>query len=231
MSALPLTENTVIEIRIEPWAIVSSTGATLTDMVMGLWFTRLNPLHSSVYAIEAEAGRVINNVPDSLIKRAIFEASRFVDAATIVTCDNPDTAYWARIRWRYVTLKSIIILMNSLQGMSATSRKALGDFEVEYDTGNGPNSPISRLLQEIEKLEPVVLAGGCLGIVTSHRPGSSVKGANDPYRPIFSRTWIPPLEGEVGVVRGVYTPNRRENDNHSNRWYRTTSRIVPWRRR
>jgi hypothetical protein len=224
-----LKNNMRLEITIQPWAIRAADGSRLSEAITGLWFTKLLPLYSSVFAVEAEAGKATSTVPDSLIQLAIFEASRYTDAIAIPTCPNPNLVFFQQIRWRYVTLRAILMLAGGLQGLGSVSKKALGDFEIQFNVRDGDHNPISRLLDELAKLEPVILSGGCLGIGTGFGPEAMVKGSLDAYRPYFSRGWNRPDGDEYPVVHGTMSPNYNSAETlMPNRSFRSTYRFTKY---
>ncbi len=225
MPVTPLGKNTRLEVEIKPWGLLAADGTRPAEPIYGLWFTRFDPLYSSVQAIEMETGKSLGSTPDSLIKLAIFEASRWVDGVAIAHCGTvPNEPYFHQVRWRYVTLRALLSLINGVQGISPVARKALGDFEIEFNTRDGDTNPISRIRDEIQQLESVIFSKGCLGIGASLGPVPVVKGGCDPYRPLFSRTWgfIPP--GSPGAITGTYSPRYNRGTRLPDRWYRSNGR-------
>lgn len=225
MALLPLANNTRVEITIQPWALSALDGTLLTKPLYGIWFTAFDPLYAHPYALESEAGSIISNVPESLLKLALFEASRWADHISVATCGNPDTTYLKHMRYRYVILKALLSIISETTGVSPVAKKVLGDFEIEFDTSSGDSNLISRILNEMHYIEPVVQSGGCLGLGSSHPASGVTKGANDPYRPMFSRGWITPDVGSVGTVRGKHSPwFHKSNPYSSDRYKRTNHR-------
>ncbi len=223
-------DNTRIEITIQPWAVSALDGSKLSSELLGLWFTKFNPMYSSVYAMETEAGKIVCKIPQSLLKLAIFEASKFTDAITGM-CPDANQEYFKQIRWRYVTLRSILTIISESFGLGTVSRKALGDFEIEFDNRDHDTGLVNRLLKELARLEPIVTSGGCLGLGTSYGPQAAVKGATDPYRPVFGRDWYEPLEGEASLNRGKASPLYNYNSYLSDRWRNAGSRLTGMPRR
>jgi hypothetical protein len=228
MAVTPLVENTRIEIKIQPWAIKGTDNTRMEKSALGLWFTAFNPLYANSKALEIQAGALLAELPDSILKLALFEASRWSDAISKPSCASPNIQYFKQIRYRYVILKALEFIIGETQGVFPVRKKILGDFTIEYNTNNNQANLLSRVMDELKKLEPVVMSGGCLGIGTDYGPMGVSKGANDPYRPILSRQWYEPNQGESGQPNEILTPgyNRyakyvpdryRQNHNRSTR--------------
>jgi hypothetical protein len=230
LDPLPIPENTRIEITIQPWALKALDGTELSDSVLGVWFSKFNPLYSHPMALETHAGKIVSKVPPSLLKLAIFETSKYMDAI-INPCAGEEDPFFKQVRWRYATLRSILMIISQTHGVSSVTRKVLGDFEIEFDNSANDNNLISRILRDLAELEPIVISGGCLGMGTSYGPQGMVKGSLDPYRPIFGRTWWTPLEGEASAVRGKYSPGYRSGSRYPNRWRNATQRLTQKPRR
>ena len=227
---LSLSSNTRIEIDIKPWAIKAADGSELNQSILGLWFSDFDPLYSHPLAMETESGSIVSKVPHCLLKLAIFETSRYMDGI-INPCGNQETPYFKQIKWRYATLRSILTVISQTHGTSSVTKKVLGDFEIEFDNGANENNLISRILRDLAELEPIVVSGGCLGLGTSYGPMGMVKGAHDPYRPVFGRTWYAPLEGEASTPRGKYSPGYRTSGVYPNRFRNGSQRFVKKPRR
>lgn len=229
--SVSLSSNNRVEIYIKPWAITASDGTRLSEEVVGLWFTEFTPLYSSPLAMEAQGGAIVSGLHPCLMKLAIFEISKWVDATVAQNCPNPDTDFFKQARWRYVTLKALLMLIDGSQGLYPTVRKLLGDFEVEYDASASDNSFLTRLQREIAKLEPVVLSGGCIPLGGSLPPLGMTKGKFDPYRRVPARQWEQPMEGEYGRIEGVHTHGYNDGTWHHNRYRKANGRLSGKRRR
>lgn len=225
INPLPLGKNTRVEITIQSWAISAVDGYGLSDTVYGIWFTQLEPLYSHPFAVENIAGNIVADVPHSLIKLAIFEASKYIDAISN-DCPGRNENYFKEVRRKYATLKSILMIVSQTHGVNTVTKKVLGDFEIEFDNSSSDNNLITRILNDLAELEPIVISGGCLGIGTSYGPQGMVKGVSDPYRPIFGRNWYAPLEGEPGMPTGKYSPGHRTGTQYPNRWRNASNRLV-----
>jgi len=222
MAILPLVENTRIEITIKSWALKATDGSSFNKDIHGIWFTKLSPLYSHPHLVETLAGALVANLPSCIVKLAIYEASRWADTITSPTCPNPDQEYFEDIRRRYVTLKSLLNIISETQGLGSVTKKVLGDFEITFDNSSGDNNLLSRTLDELDRLEPIIQSGGCLGLDTSFGPKGMVKGVTDPYRPIISRLWDTPRQTESGQVNGIYSPGFNRGTQYPNRWRRAS---------
>ncbi len=218
MPVTPLPENTRIEITIEPFALKATDGGELASSILGVWFTKFTPLYSNVTTLEIEAGSIVANIPPCILKLAIFEASRWADSLAIKICNDSSTDYYKQMKRRFVTLQAILSLISGTNGIGNVTRKVLGDFEIEFDHSSGDNNYINRLLGEINRLGPVIESGGCLGLDTSLRPQGMVKGSSDPYRPVISRSWYTPYQGESGFINSRYTPGYNQSSYYPDRW-------------
>ncbi len=220
MAVLPFGDNTRIEVTIYPWALSGTNGEVLTQPISGIWFTKLTPFYSHLLSLEAIFGRLISGTPEALIKMAIWESSRWADSISTPPCANPNLEYFGNIRRRYVTLMSGLSLLLSENGVNPVTKKMLGDFEIEFDTDMS-SGIIPKIKEELKKLEPLVQAGGCLGIGTSQQPLGAVRGANDPYRPIMERGWISPSAGGDPTMNGMLTPGYNStNPRFPDKWSR-----------
>lgn len=228
---LPIPGNRRIELRIEPWAIAAADGDTLREPYDGLWHTALSPMYSHPNLLHILGGKVTAGLPDVFLRFAIFEASLFVDGIVVPTCDDANQDYFCAIRQRYVTLRALLNLLSGYVGPSQVIKKVLGDFEIQYSDKNGDGNLMSRLLNELAALDPVVRSGGCLGIGADHPPVGVTKGAWDPYKPVFGRTNITPSPGESGVMYGRVSPGFGRGTRHGERWYNAGSRYFGGRRR
>lgn len=223
---LPIPENTRIEISIQPWAIRALDGSKVSESVMGIWFSKFNPLYSHPFAMETESGKIVSKVPHALLKLAIFETSRYMDAISNPCLGDLDP-YFKQIKWRYATLRSILTIISETNGVNSVAKKVLGDFEIEFDNSPNETNLISRIIRDLAELEPIIVSGGCLGLGTSYGPQGMVKGSLDPYRPVFGRTWWTPLKGESGGVTGKYSPGFRAGSRYPNRFRNATERLNP----
>lgn len=211
MSVVPLANNRRVEIKIQPWAIQAADSSRPTSVITSLWFTTFNPLHANSKGLEIQAGTILANLPDSLLKLALFEASRWADAISKPPCTNPNLEYFAQIRYRYVILKALEYILGEIQGAVPVKRKLLGDFEIEFDTRNSDANLMTRVLNELAKLEPIVMSGGCLGIGAGYGPVVTVKGANDPNRLLVSREWYEPDRGSSGIPNEIVSSGVNRN--------------------
>ena len=159
-----------------------------------------------MFLVETLLGPAIANVPKSFVELAIWESGAYVDALARASCPEPNNAYFSKLRQRYVTLQAAITLSGQVQGLNPVTRKVLGDFEIEYASGNSNKGGLlDRLLDEMYAIEPAVMSKGCLGVGTDHRAEVIIKGENDVDRIRPSRLWNSPVPGELGNVRGART--------------------------
>lgn len=227
-----LKKNQQLKITIDPWAVVAEDGSEMVESYVGSWHTPLAPLYAHPEQLRAIGGKLLDSIPDMLLYMLIYDASRFVDATAIASCPNPNLDYFCVVRNRYVVLRALLALFDGFYGPSQVKKKVLGDFEIEFDTKNGPGSLIPRLLDELKKLEPVVLSMGCIGIGAGHGLFGVTKGANDPYRPVAGRSYLAPDRGDSPVTHRWSTPGFEENNPYyADRYRRAGEKYFPGRRR
>lgn len=226
VAVLPLSENTRIDLRVEPPAFEALDGSKLSEDFRGIWFTKFTPMYSNFFALEMEAGRIIEGIPQCLVNLSLYLASKYVNGvqgkcATMGDCDP----YYQQIRGRYTLLRGLLGIISSDSGVGNVVKKVLGDFEIQFGYADGDANVLSRLLDEMKSLESVILSGGCLGLGTSLRPLGMVKGACDPYRPVIGRTWYEPQPGTSGNVIGKGTPRSNRGSYRPERFRGVTRRV------
>jgi len=216
---MSLPENTRIEITIHPWAVKAQDGSTLAAPITGLWFTNMTPLYSSPLMLEAVGGQDFYEIPRSIMKLAIYEASIFVDKISN-SCSGRDNDYFKEVRKRYVTLKALVNLAGQMQGLRQVVKKVLGDFEIQFGNKIDDRNILSRWMHELEELFPVISSGGCLGIGTSQKISVITPGVHDPYRPAFGRLWDHPVGfNSSGVPGGKYNQSlNNKTSKRANYW-------------
>lgn len=224
--------NQQLKITIDPWAVTGEDGSEMEESYVGNWHTPLRPLYAHPDQVRALGGKVLDGLPDMLLFLVIYDASRYVDALAVATCENPNKEYFCVIRNRYVVLRALLSLFDGYLGPALVRKKVLGDFEIEFDHKAGQTGIFSRFLDELEKLEPVVLSEGCLGIGAGHGLFGVTKGANDPYRPIGGRTSMVPRPGESPTLHRWISPGFESgNPYYADRYRRGGERHFPGRRR
>lgn len=227
---MALSNNRRISITIEPWAVQGTDGSELRESYTGIWNTPLSPMYSHLHLVQAIGGQVIEGMPEILVKIAIYDASRYVNALAVQTCSNPNSEYFCAIRNRYVTLRALLSLFDGYLGPALVKKKVLGDFEIEYDFRNSDSNLMSKYLDELQKLEPAVMNKGCLRVGSDHGMVGVTKGAFDPYRPIISRTAEIPALGAPSPIYGQYSPGYETYPSrYANRWQQAGVRRFPRR--
>lgn len=182
--------------------ILSLEGDTLVPTTIE-FTNELSPFYSSVRKVKREIGTWINGVDDLTISLNILEASIEADILTFRKhcINNP---LYQHARREYVTAVAAELLLVNDIPLYATTRKALSDFEVEYDA-QAIQSALEKIREDIKKWEAQLQTGGNARNV--RRPQGFVKGQDSGEYPTAGRLWE---DGQIPAVNDRYkSPYKR----------------------
>lgn len=217
-----LKKNQLIDFIIK--GIRDINGNELT--ISGFFTTEMYPLLSTATKVVQLIGSYIDGIEEDIINQLILKYSDLLLNLTI--CDTNSEA-WQVIAQQWVTLSvSIDLLYNSplyKQDVSGKVYKKLGDFAISKDSGgNDDSSPLASLIKKLEcELFKIDLAAkkcmaplpSCEGLdekllnqlmIDRSHSNLIIKGAYDPNRPLFGRTFR--LNGNIPSIT------------HTERYYR-----------
>ena len=167
--------------------------------------TTYTPLYVTPRRIRLDIGGFLSGIPDDTINLAIFEASRIADVLAF-TGTITNQAYFDMVKRNFVICEASGILLQGISMEGGISKKKLGDFEVQYDTGHLPRI-LNRLADCVDKWQPLLMNGGNEKDFTM-----AIKGLYDPNRPVIGRVW----EKQSGSV-----PAANTKEAHYYRWRST----------
>jgi len=220
-ASTPLDANRMVIVTLDE-TIADDDGNTLVDSneeagYVFYFTTTYDPLYSQVRRIRLDLGSSISDIPDDTINLAIFEASLEANVLVFGTViDNSE--YFTFAKRQYVTCAAELILLQALSGggTSNPSAKRLADLEVKWGTGTVSSSLTNNLQACKDKWKVVLNSSGAVTPESSIKPSMVIKGAYDPDRPNFGRTWDTYYDGSSEAE--VPAANSKSKYTNTRRW-------------
>lgn len=227
-----LYDNNMVFIRLHD-TIADTDGNTLGADYEWYFTTTYNPLYTSARRIRLDLGALIRDISDDTINLAIFEASIEADAlsfGSIQTRTASVLRFFEFARRQYVTCVAELILLNAINGGSATDggkSKRLSDLDVSYNGDSKFDDLLERAISCRLKWEATLTSAGEIGPGTSQKPSMVIKGSLDPDRPDFGRDWEA-TSTHSGIGSEYPAANIRSRKSLLYRRYKRTFRTSRW---
>jgi len=189
--------------------ILATDGASLENGYEFSFLTEITPCYTSSDKVVLEAGGAFPNISDSVIYRAILEAS--LEAGILSFAGNMNNNFFIHARREWTTCKAAAILASNAKAGNLVGQKSLGDFSVSYNL-NALNDLLDRIAACLGKWEAQLRTGG----FATRPPAMVVKGELDPDRPQIGRLWRTTATGNIS--RRIPAANEKNNTPDSRRW-------------